>query len=111
MTVVLLVGIGAVFAGIFLSLTAVGVFTNEAKGVSKTLAVIEGFSTAPQSMKDELDRGFQDRRLNPFLHRLTGLGSGWTPSSYTERVVVDVNFAVIPPGWTVDPALSLNVVG
>ena len=32
-TVVLLVGIGAVFAGIFLSLTALGVFTNEAKGV------------------------------------------------------------------------------
>src|SRR3954453_5893027 len=111
MTVVLLVGIGAVFAGIFLSLTAVGVFTNEAKGVSKSLAVIEAFSTAPQSMKDELDPGFQDRVLNPFLDRLTGLGRRLTPSDYTERVLAKLNVAGNPPGWTVDRVLSLKVVG
>jgi tight adherence protein C len=111
MTVVLLVGIGAVFAGIFLSLTAVGVFTNEAKGVSKSLAVVEAFSTAPQSMKDELDPGFQDRVLNPFLDRLTGLGKRLTPSDYTERVLAKLNMAGNPPGWTVDRVLSLKVVG
>ena len=53
-TVLLITGILGIFAGIFLSLTAVGVFTNEARGVSKSLAVVEAFTAAPQAMKDEL---------------------------------------------------------
>jgi tight adherence protein C len=110
-TVVFALGIVAVFAGIFLSLTAVGVFTNETRGVSKSLAVVEAFSTAPQAMKDELDPGFQDRVLNPFLGRLTGVGRRLTPSDYTERILAKLNVAGNPPGWTVDRVLSLKVVG
>ena len=44
---VLLAGLLAIFLAIFLALTAIGVFTNEARGVSKSLAVIEAFSAAP----------------------------------------------------------------
>ena len=40
--VMLMLGIAGIFAGIFLSLAAVGVFTNEARGVSKSLAVHRG---------------------------------------------------------------------
>jgi tight adherence protein C len=110
-TVFFAIGIVGVFVGIFLSLTAVGVFTNETRGVSKSLAVIEAFSTAPQSMKDELDPGFQDRVLDPFLGRLTGIGRRLTPSDYTERILAKLNVAGNPPGWTVDRVLSLKVVG
>jgi tight adherence protein C len=110
-TVFFAIGIVGVFVGIFLSLTAVGVFTNETRGVSKSLAVIEAFSSAPQSMKDELDPGFQDRVLNPFLGRLTGIGRRLTPSDYTERILAKLNVAGNPPGWTVDRVLSLKVVG
>ena len=67
-TVLLVAGILGIFAGIFLSLTAVGVFTNEARGVSKSLAVVEAFSAAPQALRDEIEPGFQDRVLGP-LHR------------------------------------------
>ncbi len=79
LTVLLVLGIAGIFAGLFLSMTAVGVFTNEARGVSKSLAVIEAFSAAPQSMQDELAPGFQDRVLSPFIDRFTSLGRRLTP--------------------------------
>ena len=110
-TIVMLVGILAIFAGVFLSLTAVGVFTNEVRGVSKSLAVVDAFSTAPQSMKDELDPGFQERVLTPFQDRLTSLGRRLTPSDYNERILAKLNVAGNPPGWTVDRVLSFKVIG
>jgi tight adherence protein C len=110
-TVLMLVGVLGVFVGIFLALSAIGVFTNETRGVSKSLAVIEAFSTAPQAMKDELDPGFQARVLNPFLDRLVGTGRRLTPTDYTERILMKLNVAGNPPGWTVDRVVSLKVVG
>ena len=110
-TVLLVTGILGIFAGIFLSLTAVGVFTNEARGVSKSLAVVEAFSAAPQSMKDELEPGFQDRVLGPFMDRFVNLGRRLTPSGYNERILQKLNVAGNPPGWTVDRVLSLKAIG
>jgi tight adherence protein C len=110
-SVLLVLGILGIFAGLFLSMTAVGVFTNEARGVSKSLAVIEAFSAAPQSMQDELAPGFQDRVLTPFVDRFTSLGRRLTPSDYSERILGKLNVAGNPPGWTVDRVLSLKVVG
>jgi tight adherence protein C len=98
-TVLLVIGVVGVFAGIFLSLTAIGVFTNETRGVSKSLAVVEAFTAAPQAMKEEMDPGFQDRVLTPFLDRLTGIGRRLTPSGYTERIIEKLNVAGNPPGW------------
>lgn len=110
-TILLVTGVLGIFAGIFLSLTAVGVFTNEARGVSKSLAVVNAFSTAPQAMKDELEPGFQDRVLDPFIGRFTSLGRRLTPSGYSERILAKLNVAGNPPGWTVDRVLSLKAIG
>ena len=110
-TVLLITGILGIFAGIFLSLTAVGVFTNEVRGVSKSLAVVEAFSAAPQAMKDELEPGFQDRVLGPFMDRFVNLGKRLTPSGYNERILQKLNVAGNPPGWTVDRVLSLKAIG
>jgi tight adherence protein C len=110
-TLLMLIGVAGIFIGIFLALSAVGVFTNETRGVSKSLAVVDAFSTAPKAMKDELDPGFQDRVLNPFLDRLVGIGRRLTPTDYTERILAKLNVAGNPPGWTVDRVLSLKVVG
>ena len=104
-TVLLSPASSAIFAGIFLSLTAVGVFTNEARGVSKSLAVVEAFSAAPQALKDEMDPGFQDRVLDPFIDRFAALGRRLTPSDYSERILAKLNVAGNPPGWTVDRVL------
>ena len=110
-TVFLIIGVSALFAGIFLSLAAVSVFTNEATGVSKSLSVIEAFSTAPQALKQELEPSFEDRVLNPLLNKVTGLGRRLTPSDYSERILAKLNVAGNPPGWTVDRVLSLKVIG
>jgi tight adherence protein C len=110
-TVLLLVGIFGIFIAIFVSLTAIGVFTNEARGVSKSLAVIEAFGAVPQSMKDELDGSFNDRVLAPFLDRLVGLGRRMTPADYGQRIQRKLDVAGNPPGWTVDRIVSLKVVG
>ena len=110
-TVLLITGILGIFAGIFLSLTAVGVFTNETRGVSKSLAVVDAFTAAPQAMKDELAPSFQDRVVGPFVDRFTSLGKRLTPSGYSERILQKLNVAGNPPGWTVDRVLSLKALG
>ena len=110
-TVFLLIGVAALFAGIFLSLAAISVFTNEAHGVARSLSVIDAFSTAPQALKQELEPSFEDRVLNPLLNKVTGLGRRLTPSDYSERILAKLNVAGNPPGWTVDRVLSLKVIG
>jgi tight adherence protein C len=110
-TVLLMMGIVGIFAGIFLSLTAIGVFTNEARGISKSLAVIQAFSAAPQALQDEMAPGFQDRVLGPFVDRFTALGRRLTPSDYNERIMAKLNVAGNPPGWTADRVISLKALG
>jgi tight adherence protein C len=110
-TVLVVLGVAAVFAGIFLALAAMGALSNETRGVSRSLAAIDAFSAAPQAMQQELDPGFSDRVLDPLLARLTGLGRRLTPSGYTDRILAKLNVAGNPPGWTVDRVLSLKVLG
>src|SRR3954447_23535164 len=111
MAVLLAIGIAGIFAAIFLSLTALGVFTNEATGVSKSLAVMEAFSTAPQALQEELQPSFQNRVLVPLLDRLVGIGRRLTPSDYAERILHKLNVAGNPPGWTVERVMSLKALG
>lgn len=110
-TVILMIGIGGIFVGVFLSLAAVGVFSNEVRGVSKSLVVMEAFSTAPDALKEELDPSFQDRVLSPLLDRFVGIGRRLTPDDYSERIARKLDVAGNPAGWTVDRIVSLKVVG
>jgi tight adherence protein C len=109
--VVLVVGMLGVFVALFLTLTAISAFDNEARGVSKSLAVVEAFSAAPQAMQKELEPSFNERVVTPFLNRLVGLGRKFTPADYGERVREKLEMAGNPPGWTVDRVTSLKVVG
>src|SRR4051795_1812113 len=110
-TALMFVGIGGIFLGVFLSLTAIGVFSNEATGVSRSLAVMEAFSAAPDVMKKELDPSFNDRVVSPLLSRFVGIGRRLTPKDYAERIQVKLDVAGNPPGMTVDRIVSLKVVG
>lgn len=108
---VLFLGIGGIFAGIFLMLTAIGVFTNEASGVSKSLAVMQAFSTAPREMQQELEPSFQDRVLAPLLDRTLAIGKKFTPADHTDRIRHKLEVAGNPRGWTVDRVTSLKFIG
>ena len=68
-TVLLIVGIVGIFAAIMLSLTAVGVFDNEARGVSKSLSMLESFSAAPPELRKTrsvVQRSSPDAAPRPF---------------------------------------------
>ena len=112
MTTLLLVGgLAGFFGGIFLALTAVGVLTNETRGVSKSLAVLEAWSAAPSEMRAELEPSFEERVLAPLLRRSLALGRKLTPADHADRIRHKLDLAGNPPGWTVDKVTSLRVVG
>lgn len=110
-TLILILGIVGIFAAIMLSLTAVGVFDNEARGVGKSLAVLEAYSAAPPEMRKELDPSFNDRVLTPLLDRTVNLGKKLTPSDHAERIRTRLEIAGNPPGWTVDRVTSMKFLG
>jgi tight adherence protein C len=107
----LVLGICGIFAALFLSLAAVGVFTNEARGVSKSLAVVEAFSAAPAAMQQELEPSFNDRVLTPLLNRFIGIGKRISPADHADRIRKKLDVAGNPPGWTVERVEALKVVG
>ena len=110
-TVILIVGIVGIFGAIMLSLTAVGVFDNEARGVGKSLSMLEAFSAAPPELRKELDPSFNDRVLTPLLNRTVNIGKKMTPADHGERIRKRLEVAGNPPGWTVDRVTSLKFIG
>jgi tight adherence protein C len=110
-TLFLLAGLLAIFGGIFLALTAIGVFTNEASGVSKSLTVIEAFSSAPAELRKDLEPSFEERVITPLLQKSLGLGKKLTPADHADRIRHKLEVAGNPPGWTVDRVTSLKFVG
>jgi tight adherence protein C len=110
-TLYLLIGIGAVFAGIVLCLYAMAVLNDGATGVGKSLAMLEAISTAPEALAKEADKSFNDRVLTPTLNRFVGIGRRITPKDYGERIKAKLDVAGNPPGWTVDRIIALKVVG
>ena len=110
-TLILLVGFGGIFLAILLSLTAIGVFSNETRGVSKSLAVVEAFTSAPKAMQDEIEASFNDRVLTPLLDRFVNLGKKLTPADHSDRIRHRLEVAGNPAGWTIDRVTSLKFVG
>jgi tight adherence protein C len=110
-TLYLLVGIFAIFGGLLLVLVSLGALSDGAKGVSKSLAMVDAFSSAPQQLKDEIDLPFDERVLTPLLNRFVGLGRRLTPSDYAQRLKSKLDVAGNPEGWTVDRIVALKVVG
>ena len=110
-TIMMIGGIAGIFLAILLSLTAVGVFTNEARGVSKSLAVMEAYTAAPPELRREIDAPFSDRVLAPLLDRAVKLGKRLTPADHGERIRMKLEVAGNPPGWTVDRVTALKFIG
>ncbi len=110
-TLPLVIGLAGIFVSLFLMLSAIGVFTNEARGVNKSLAVLQAFSSAPAALHVELEPGFQARVLSPLLDRTLGLGKKLTPADHAERIRQKLEVAGNPSGWTVDRVTSLKFVG
>jgi tight adherence protein C len=108
---VLLGGVVGIFLAIFLTLTAIGVFTNEARGVSKSLAIMQAFSTAPPEMQRELEPSFEERVLGPLADKVLGIARKFTADDHNERIRAKLEIAGNPPGWTPDRVTSFKFLG
>jgi tight adherence protein C len=108
---ILLGGIVGIFVAIFLTLTAIGVFTNEARGVSKSLAIMQAFSAAPPQMQRELDPSFEERVLGPLADKVHGIARKFTAEDHNERIRTKLEIAGNPPGWTPDRVTSYKFLG
>lgn len=111
MTILLFLGIAGIFAGLLVMLGAIGVFTDETRGVDKSLAVLEAFTTAPPALQSELETSFGERVVTPLLNRSLVLGRKLTPADYADRIRHRLDLAGNPQGWTVDRVTSSKFVG
>lgn len=110
-TLVLLLGLAAIFVGITLALTIIGTLTRERQAVGRSLAAVEAIQTAPDSMRQDLDRPFGDRVVTPTLERMTTLGRRFTPDDQAARIKRRLDLAGNPTGWDVNRIVAFRVLG
>lgn len=110
-TVVLLVGGLLIFGGAALSLSLVGVVTAERRGVARSLAAIAALDSAPEALRAELDRPFNERVLAPLGDRLVGIGRRMVRVGTHERIQHRLDIAGNPPAWDVNRIIGCKVLG
>ena len=110
-TLLLLVGLGAIFVGGLLFLVFFGMLGAEPGGVSRSLAAVRGMQAIPPELGGELNRPFNERVTSPLASRLTAVGRRITPSGQAERVRRLLDLAGNPAGWDVDRVLALKALG
>jgi len=80
-------------------------------GVNRSLAVLEAMTNAPDQLKGELDKPFEERVLQPLQAKATAIGRRISGADTAERIRRKLDLAGNPPGWTVDRVLSGKVIG
>jgi tight adherence protein C len=110
-SMLLVLGLGAIFAAIALALATVGAITAERRAVGRSLAAVQAIQTAPVQMRNELDRPFGERVVTPFMQRMTDLGRRFTPTDQAARIRRRLDVAGNPPNWDVDRVLALKMLG
>jgi tight adherence protein C len=108
---ILIGGIVGISLAIFLALTAIGVFTNEARGVSRSLVIMQAFSAAPKEMQQELEPSFQERVVGPLADKVHGIARKFTAEDHNERIRTKLEIAGNPPGLTPDRVTSFKFLG
>jgi tight adherence protein C len=110
-TLILALGLGAIFAAILLALAIVGVITEERAQVGRSLAAVRAIQAAPKAMRRELERPFSERVLLPSRALAARIGRGLTPVGSAHRIQRRLDEAGSPPDWDVDRVFAVKVTG
>jgi tight adherence protein C len=113
MSTELMLGAGAVLLclGLTIALSTVGALTTERRSVARSVAAIQALDSAPQSLKEELERPFAERVLGPLGDRLVAVGRRLVRADTAKRLQYRLNIAGNPPGWDVNRIIGLKVLG
>ena len=107
----LFAGAGLICAAMILSLSVIGVITNERRGVGRSVAAIQALDSAPSVLKEEIERPFAERVIAPLGGRLVGLGRKMVRADTAKKIEYRLNIAGNPPAWDVNRILGLKVLG
>ena len=110
-TTLLLAGAVLLCAAMILSLTVIGVVTNERRGVARSVAAVQALDSAPSLLKDEIERPFAERVIAPLGGRMVGLGRKLVRADTARKIQYRLNIAGNPPAWDVNRILGLKVLG
>jgi len=110
-TLLFVIGLVAIFASFTMFLSVIGVATSEKRAIGRSLAAINAINSAPEPLRQELDKPFADRVLDPMAQRLLGLGKRLTPDDTAQRMRKSLDLAGNPPGWTVERIIGLKMAG
>ena len=108
--VLLWFGLAAVFVGLVVAIAAAASPARDG-GVARSLAAVEAIRTAPDAMRQELDKPFGERVTGPALQRLTSWGRRLTPNDQASRLRRRLDLAGNPPGWSTDRVLAFKMLG
>ncbi|HVF03616.1 MAG TPA: type II secretion system F family protein [Frankiaceae bacterium] len=110
-SLVLVVGLGALFVAIVLMFTTIGVLTSERAQVNRSLAAVRAMQSAPESMRREAEPDFGQRVLTPAFGKLTDFGRRLTPVGQSDRIRHRLEVAGSPPRWDTDRVLAFKAMG
>ena len=109
MALLLVMGAALVFIAIYMVSTAIT--DADAKGLNRSLAVLEAMSSGPKELTKDLDRDFADRVLAPLRAAALRIGRRFTGADTGDRIRHKLDLAGNPPGWTVDRVVAGKIVG
>ena len=111
MSPILMLGAGLLFAAGTLALSLIGVTSAERRGVARSVSAIQALDTAPDILKEELERPFAERILAPLGDRFMGLGRRLVRADTATKLQHRLDIAGNPAGWDVNRILGLKVLG
>jgi tight adherence protein C len=100
-----------VFGALALILSIVGVVTVERRGVARSVAAVQALDSAPEILRDEMERPFAERVIAPLGERLVGLGLKITRADTAQRIQHRLDIAGNPRGWDVNRMIGLKALG
>ena len=83
----------------------------EARGINRSIAVLEAMTEAPRELSAELEKPFADRVLQPLQERALKMGRRISGADSAERIRRKLDLAGNPAGWTIDRVTAGKVLG
>lgn len=109
MTLLFVLGVTLVLLSVVLVGWALGP-TSSTGGVTRSLAVLQAMTDAPQELTRDLDKPFADRILEPLQARALRIGRRLAGKDATDRIRHKLDLAGNPPGVSVDRVISGKVL-